>query len=75
MYISGMSGEIHITVGEALTHQQWRDLIVGIRTDYARIGPQKSAVLQSLEKFVIFQNKFGAGCRHAPRPRSRPSHG
>ncbi|MBZ9825677.1 hypothetical protein LB534_10335 [Mesorhizobium sp. CA18] len=58
VYILGMSREIHIMVGEALTHQQWRDLIVGIRTDYARIGPQKSAVLQSLEKFVVFQNKF-----------------
>lgn len=58
VYISGMSREIHFMVGETLTHQQWRDLIVGIRTDFARIGSQKSAVLQSLEKFVVFQNKF-----------------
>lgn len=58
IYIAGMSREIHIIVGKSLTDQQWRDLIVGIKTDYARIGPQKSAVLRRLEKYVVFQNKF-----------------
>lgn len=58
VYIAGMSREIQIMVGEPLTDQQWKELIVGIRSDYARIGPQKSAVLRSLEKYAVFQNKL-----------------
>lgn len=31
-----------------------------IKTDYSRVGKAKSAVLRSLEKWVIFPNKFAA---------------
>lgn len=58
VYFAGTSREIHITIGEPLTDQQWKDLIVGIRADYARVGPRKSEILRTLEKYVVFQNKF-----------------
>ncbi|RWG90559.1 hypothetical protein [Mesorhizobium sp.] len=58
VYFAGTSREIHIIVGEPLSDQQWRDLIVGIKRDFARVGARKSEVLQSLEKYVVFQNKY-----------------
>lgn len=58
VYIAGASREIHFIVSEALTDQQWKDLIVAIRTDFARVGARKSEILKGLEKFVVFQNKF-----------------
>jgi hypothetical protein len=58
VYLAGTSREIHISVTEELTDDQWKTLIVGIRNDYGRVGKQKSAVLKSLEKYVVFQNKF-----------------
>jgi hypothetical protein len=58
VYFAGASREIHVLVNEPLTDQNWTDLIVAIKTDYARMGQQKSAVLRSLEKYIVFQNKF-----------------
>ena len=58
IYISGMSREIHILTSEQLSDEQWRDLIVNIKTDFARVGQDKSTVLKSLEKWAVFQNKF-----------------
>jgi hypothetical protein len=58
VYLAGASREIHISVTEELTDEQWKALIIGIRDSYGRVGKQKSAVLKSLEKYVVFQNKF-----------------
>jgi hypothetical protein len=58
IYLAGSSREVHITVSEKLTDQQWKELLVAIRTDYRKIGKEKSAILHSLEKFAVFQNKF-----------------
>jgi hypothetical protein len=58
IHISGMSREIHILTSEHLSDEQWRDLIVNIKKDFARTGREKSEVLKSLEKWVVFQNKF-----------------
>ncbi len=58
LHISGMSRETHIMTSESLSDEQWRDLVVSIKADFARVGREKSNVLRSLEKWAVFQNKF-----------------
>jgi hypothetical protein len=58
--ISSTSREIHLVITERLTDDDWRDLISNIKADYKRVGKEKSAVLKSLEKWVVFPNKFFA---------------
>lgn len=58
VYICGMSREIHFMLSENLTDEDWRDLILKIKDDYQRVGKEKSAILKSLEKWVVFPNKF-----------------
>ena len=58
VYFAGTSREIQIVVSEALTDDHWKELILSIKHDYNRVGQRKSEVLRSLEKFVIFQNKY-----------------
>lgn len=58
VHISATSREIHLLLTENLSDQDWYDLITNIKTDYQRVGAEKSAVLSSLEKWVIFPNKF-----------------
>lgn len=58
VYICGTSRETHIILSEQLTDADWRDLIKAIKADYGRVGKQKSAVFKSLERWVIFPNRF-----------------
>lgn len=58
VHISGTSREIHFLLTENLSDQEWYSLISNIKTDYKRVGAEKSAILNSLEKWVIFPNKF-----------------
>jgi hypothetical protein len=58
VYILGTSREIHFMLSEALSDAQWKELILAIKTDFRRIGREKSKILKSFEKFVVFQNKF-----------------
>lgn len=56
--ISGMSREIHFQLSESLSDADWHSLIRAIKIDFARVGKEKSEVLQSLEKWVIFRNRY-----------------
>ncbi len=58
VYISGMSREIHLVTSARMTNENWRDLILGIKADYKRVGKEKSAVLKSLQQWVLFPNRF-----------------
>jgi hypothetical protein len=58
VYVCGHSREIHIAVGDDLSDSQWRDLIVAIKADFGRVGREKSSVLKTLERWVIFPNRF-----------------
>jgi hypothetical protein len=58
VYICGMSREIHFLTSAKMTDENWRDLILGIKADYRRVGKEKSAVLKSLEQWVIFPNRY-----------------
>lgn len=58
VYVMGTSREAHFRLSEHLTDEDWRDLILAIKADYGRVGKQKSAVLKSLERWVVFPNKF-----------------
>jgi hypothetical protein len=58
IHITGMSRETHIMTTERLSDEQWRDLVKNIKADFARVGKDKSAVLKSLERWAVFQNKF-----------------
>ena len=58
IHISGMSRETHIMTSEDLSDEQWRDLVINIKADFARVGKDKSTVLKSLERWAVFQNKF-----------------
>jgi hypothetical protein len=56
--IFGMTREIHFVMSAKLTDENWRDLILAIKADYKRVATEKSAVLKSLEQWVIFPNRF-----------------
>lgn len=58
VYICGMSREIHFLISARMTDEDWCDLIRGVKADYKRVGKEKSAILKSLEHWVIFPNKF-----------------
>jgi hypothetical protein len=58
VYICGTSREIHFVLSPRMTDENWRDLILAIKHDFGRVAEEKSAVLSSLEKWVIFPNKF-----------------
>lgn len=60
IHIAGTSRDVHFWVGEKMTDQAWKELIVKLKGDFARIGHAKSSVMRSFEKFVVFQNKFVA---------------
>jgi hypothetical protein len=58
VYIAGTSRDIHFMIGEEMTDQEWKELIIGLKADFGRIGHEKSAMIRSFEKFVVFQNKY-----------------
>jgi hypothetical protein len=60
VYIVGTFREVHFMLSEELTDDDWPDLICRIKSDYVRVGTEKSKVFSSLEKWVIFPNKFVA---------------
>ncbi len=43
---------------QKLSDEEWKALIIGIKMDYVRVGKEKSSILKSFEKFVVFQNKY-----------------
>jgi len=58
VYVCGMSRETHFMMPGDLTDEDWRTLLLAIRADYKRVGKEKAAVLKSLERWVVFPNKF-----------------
>ena len=58
VYITGTYREIHFMLSETLADRDWLLLFRAIKTDFGRVGKEKSAVLRSLEKWVIFPNKY-----------------
>jgi hypothetical protein len=58
IYFAGTSREILVMVDEHLSDNDWRNFIVGIKADYTKYRKEKSAILKTLEKYVVFQNKF-----------------
>lgn len=58
VYISGTFREVHFMLSEALADRDWFFLFETIKTDFGRVGKEKSAVLRSLEKWIIFPNKY-----------------
>jgi hypothetical protein len=60
VYICGHLREVHFLLSEKLSDEQWKELINAIKADYRRVATDKSTFTRSLEKYVIFQNKFVA---------------
>jgi hypothetical protein len=60
VYLSGASREILMMVTEELSDEQWKELINKIKYDFVRLAKEKSKILHSFEKYVLFQNKFAA---------------
>lgn len=58
VYICGHLREVHIIVSEKLSDEQWKDLIKAIKDDFRRVAKEKSEIVHTLEKYVLFQNKF-----------------
>lgn len=56
--ICGASRECHILVTESLSNDDWKSLLEAIKADFSRVAAEKTKTLRSLEKFVVFQNKF-----------------
>lgn len=58
VYISGTYREVHFMLSEKLADEDWPVLLQRIKADFGRMGPDKTTVLRTLEKWVIFPNKF-----------------
>jgi hypothetical protein len=58
VYISGMSREIHILISVDMIDADWRDLILGVKADYQRVANERNTVFKSLERWVLFPNKY-----------------
>ena len=58
IYIAGAGREVRVHLSENLTDEQWKEFILSLKLDFARIGPAKKKMLNSFEKFVVFQNKY-----------------
>jgi hypothetical protein len=58
IYLCGMSRQTHIMIPEVMTPENWRDLIKALKADYAGVGREKSTVFGTLEKWVVFPNRF-----------------
>ena len=58
VYISGTYREIHFMLSENLADGDWPVLIQKIKADFGRVGQEKTAILRSLEKWLIFPNKY-----------------
>jgi hypothetical protein len=58
IHISCMSREMHFVLSKALSDLEWLTLIKNIKADFSRVAKEKSTILKSLEKWVIFPNKF-----------------
>jgi hypothetical protein len=56
--IWGLSREVQFAPSEDMSDDDWRSLIANIKADFGRVGKEKSQILRSLEKWVIFPNKF-----------------
>jgi hypothetical protein len=86
LYFCGAVREVHIMVTETLTDEQWKALILVLRSDYARLARSKSEAMKSFEKYLVFRTSSQVlrgcappACGH-PRPTSegrtaRPSRG
>jgi hypothetical protein len=55
----GTTRDVHVSVQARLSDAGWKALIVGLKGEFARLGREKSEVVRSLEKWTIFQNKYG----------------
>ena len=60
VYICGYLREVHLTVSEKLTDEEWKELINAIKADFSRVAKDKSAIVKSFEKYILFQNKYAA---------------
>jgi hypothetical protein len=60
VYIAGTSRTVQVMTSEDLSDNEWKDLVIALKVDFARVAKQKSAMTRSFEKFVVFQNKFVA---------------
>ena len=58
--INGWIRQVQVAVSTRMTDQDWLSLILAIKGDYQRVGKKKSAVLKSLERWVIFPNRYVA---------------
>ena len=56
--IRGRGRDVAVSVFERMTDEDWKALILAIKADFARHGREKSEMMKSFEKFVVFQNKF-----------------
>ncbi|URK87240.1 hypothetical protein LP421_26945 [Rhizobium sp. RCAM05350] len=45
-------------INEKMTDEDWKNLILNLKSDFARIAKAKSEMLRTFEKFFVFQNKF-----------------
>ncbi len=60
VYICGHLREVHLIVLEKLTDEEWKELINAIKADFSRVAKDKSAIVKSFEKYILFQNKYSA---------------
>ncbi len=58
VHIAATSREMYFAISEKLSDEDWKALILALKKDFGKFGKEKGAVQHSLEKWVVFQNKF-----------------
>lgn len=60
VYVVATARETHIFSPVALNDDEWKALILAIKMDFGRVGPQKKTESAKLEKWFVFLNKYAA---------------
>ncbi|WP_156402295.1 hypothetical protein [Caulobacter sp. Root1472] len=60
LYVMATSREVQFMIAEPMSDEDWKTLILAIKADFARVGPEKKAELDRLEKWTLFPNKYVA---------------
>ncbi|PIB95216.1 hypothetical protein CSW60_21915 [Caulobacter sp. X] len=60
VYIIATSREVHFMIAEPMADADWKALILALKADFARVGPEKKTILDGLEKWSLFPNKYVA---------------
>jgi len=60
IHILGQSREVHVMISEPLEDRDWAEFARAVKLDFARVGAAKKQFQDTLQKWVVFPNKYSS---------------